>query len=177
MGAIDEVKQKTDIIDIISQHVTLTKAGRTFRALCPFHSEKHPSFYVYPEQQSWHCFGCNTGGDAFSFIMKKQNIDFGEALKQLAQKTGVVLPSKFEPAAESEERQKLYQINQAAALYFHNLLNSTAGEKARSYVTGRGFSPKTIADFQLGYSPNSWEELKNILWTKAIPRASCWPPV
>jgi DNA primase len=166
MGAIDEVKQKTDIIDIISQHVTLTKAGRTFRALCPFHSEKHPSFYVYPEQQSWHCFGCNTGGDAFSFIMKKQNIDFGEALQQLAQKTGVVLPSKFEPGAESEERQKLYQINQAAALYFHNLLNSPAGEKARSYVTGRGFSAKTIADFQLGYSPNSWEELKKYLMDK-----------
>jgi DNA primase len=163
MGAIDEVKQKTDIIDIISQHVTLTKAGRTFRALCPFHSEKHPSFYVYPEQQSWHCFGCNTGGDAFSFIMKKQNIDFGEALKQLAQKTGVVIPSKFEPGAESEERQRIYQVNQAAALYFHNLLNSTAGEKAQSYVTGRGFSAKTIADFQLGYSPNSWEELKKYL--------------
>ena len=166
MGVIDEVKQKTDIIDIISQHVTLTKAGRTFRALCPFHSEKHPSFYVYPEQHSWHCFGCNTGGDAFSFIMKKQNIDFGEALKQLAQKTGVVIPSKFEPGAESEEKQRLYQINQAAALYFHNLLNSTAGEKAQSYVTGRGFSPKTIADFQLGYSPNSWEELKKYLMDK-----------
>ncbi len=166
MGAIDEVKQKTDIIDIISQHVTLTKAGRTFRGLCPFHSEKHPSFYVYPEQQSWHCFGCNTGGDVFSFIMKKQSTDFGEALRQLAQKTGVVIPTRFEPGAESEERQKLYQINQAAALYFQSMLNSPAGEKARSYVTGRGFTPQTIADFQLGYSPNSWEGLKQYLMDK-----------
>ena len=164
MGAIDEVKQRIDIVDIVSQHVTLTKAGRTFRGLCPFHSEKHPSFFVYPEQQSWHCFGCNIGGDVFSFIMKKQNIDFGEALKQLAQRAGVAIPSRFEPGAESEERQRLYQINQAAAQYFHNLLlNSPAGEKAQSYVTGRGFSPKTIADFQLGFSPDSWEGLKHYL--------------
>ncbi len=165
MGVIDEVKQRTDIIDIISQYASLTKAGRTFRALCPFHSEKHPSFFVYPEQQSWHCFGaCNTGGDVFSFIMKKQGIDFGEALRLLAQRAGVAIPSRFEPGAESEERQRLYQVNQAAALYFHNLLlDSPAGEKARSYVIGRGFSPKTIADFQLGFSPNSWEGLKQYL--------------
>jgi len=167
MGAIDEVKQRTDIVDVVGQHVTLTKAGRTFKALCPFHSEKHPSFFVYPEQQSWHCFGCNIGGDVFSFIMKKQNIDFGEALRQLAQRAGVAIPSRFEPAAESEERQRLYQVNQAAAQYFHNLLlNSPAGEKAQSYVTGRGFSPQTIADFQLGFSPDSWEGLKQYLISK-----------
>jgi len=161
MGVIDEVKQRTDIVDIVGQYAKLTKSGRTFRGLCPFHSEKHPSFFVYPEQQSWHCFGaCNTGGDVFSFIMKKQGIDFGEALRQLAQRAGVTIPSRFEPGAESEERQRLYQINQAAALYFHNLLNSTAGEKAKSYVTERGFTPQTISDFQLGYSPDKWEGLK-----------------
>ena len=165
MGVIDEVKQRTDIVDVVGQYVTLTKAGRTFRALCPFHSEKHPSFFVYPEQQSWHCFGaCNTGGDVFSFIMKKQGIDFGEALRLLAQRAGVSIPSRFEPGAEGEERQRLYQANEAAALYFHNLLlDSSAGEKARSYVIGRGFSLKTIADFQLGFSPNSWEGLKQYL--------------
>ena len=164
MSVIDEVKQRTDIIDVAGQYTTLTKSGRTFRALCPFHSEKHPSFYVYPEQQSWHCFGaCNTGGDVFSFIMKKQGIDFGEALRLLAQRAGVTIPSKFEPGAEGEEKQKLYQINQAAALYFHNLLNSPKGKKALSYAAGRGFTPKTIADFQLGYSPNSWEGLKQHL--------------
>jgi DNA primase len=171
MSVIDDVKQKLDIIDIIGQHITLAKSGRTFRGLCPFHGEKHPSFYVYPEQQSWHCFGCNTGGDVFSFIMKKQGIDFGEALRELAQKAGVVIPSKFEPGAESEERQKLYQLNQAAALYFHSLLNSPAGEKARSYVDKRGFTPKTIADFQLGYSLNSWEELKKYLTDKGYTEA------
>ncbi len=167
MGVIDEVKQRTDIIDVIGQYTTLTKSGRTFRALCPFHSEKHPSFYVYPDQQSWHCFGaCNTGGDVFSFIMKKQGIDFGEALRQLAQRAGVTIPSRFEGGAESKAKQKLYQANQAAAQYFNNTLNATAGKKALSYAAGRGFTPKTIADFQLGYSPNSWEGLKQHLADK-----------
>jgi len=164
MSVVDEVKQRTDIVDVVSQYAKLTKSGRTFRALCPFHSEKNPSFFVYPEQQSWHCFGaCNTGGDVFSFVMKKEHIDFGEALRQLAQRAGVTIPSRFEPGAESEERQKLYQINQAAAQYFHNLLNSPAGEKTRGYLKERGFSPQTIADFQLGFSLDSWEALKQHL--------------
>jgi len=165
MGVIDEVKQRVDIVDVVSQYAKLTKAGRTFRGLCPFHSEKNPSFFVYPEQQSWHCFGaCNTGGDVFSFVMRKQSIDFGEALRLLAQRAGVAMPSKFEPGAESEERQKLFQANEAAAQYFHNLLlNSTAGEKAKSYVLGRGLSLKTIADFQLGFSLDSWDALKQYL--------------
>ena len=165
MGVIDEVKQRTDIIEVVSQYTTLKKAGRTFRALCPFHSEKHPSFFVYPEQQSWHCFGaCNTGGDAFSFIMKKEGIDFGEALRLLAQRAGVTISTRPEREAEGKEKAKLYQINEAAAQYFHNLLvNSSAAEKVRNYVVSRGFSSKTISDFQLGFSPNSWEALKQYL--------------
>ena len=168
MSVIDEVKQRTDIVEIIGQYATLNKAGRTFRALCPFHSEKRPSFFVYPEQQSWHCFGaCNTGGDVFSFIMKRENIDFGEALRQLAEKTGVSIPSRFEPASGKDEREKLHQLNEAAAQYFHNLLlNSTAAEKARNYLAGRGVLPKTITDLQLGFSLNSWEALKQYLVEK-----------
>jgi DNA primase len=165
MSVIDEVKQRIDIFEVVSQHVKLTKSGRTFRGLCPFHSEKHPSFFVYPERQSWHCFGaCNTGGDVFSFIMKKEGIDFGEALRLLAQRAGIALPSRLEPGAKRDEQDRLYQINEAAAQYFHNLLlNSPAGEKARSYVASRGLSPETIASFQMGYSPNSWEALKQHL--------------
>ncbi len=165
MGIIDEVKQRTDIVEIIGEYASLTKAGRTFRGLCPFHSEKHPSFFVYPEQQSWHCFGaCNSGGDVFSFIMKKQNIDFGEALRLLAQRGGITIPSRFEPEAKKEERERLYQVNQAAVQYFHNLLlNSPVGEKAREYFTSRGFSPKTVTDFQLGFSLNSWDALRQYL--------------
>ena len=164
MGVIDEVKQRTDIIEVVSQYTTLAKAGRTFRGLCPFHTEKHPSFFVYPEQQSWHCFGCNIGGDVFSFVMKKQNIDFGEALHLLAQKAGVTIPSRFEPQAEEKEKERLYQVNEAAAQYFHDLLlSSPAGKKARDYVASRGLSLETITNFQLGFSPNKWEALKQHL--------------
>jgi len=169
MGVIDEVKQRIDIVEIIGGYVPLTKAGRTFRALCPFHSEKHPSFYVYPERQSWHCFGaCNTGGDVFSFIMKKQGIDFGEALRLLADRVGISIPSRLEPEAGKDERERLYQINAAAAQYFHNLLlNSPDGEKARNYLASRGLSSKSITEFRLGFSPNSWEALKQYLVERA----------
>jgi len=165
MSIIDEIKQRTDIVEVISQYAALTKAGRNFRALCPFHNETRPSFFIYPEQQSWHCFGaCNTGGDVFSFIMKRENIDFGETLRLLAQRAGVTIPSRFEPDTKKDERERLYQVNEAAAQYFHNLLlNSQAGERARNYLARRGFSPKTIADFQLGFSLNSWEALKQYL--------------
>ncbi|HUV75534.1 MAG TPA: DNA primase [Dehalococcoidales bacterium] len=164
MTVISEVKQRTDIVDVVSQYVALKKAGRNLSGLCPFHSEKHPSFFVYPEQQSWHCFGCNTGGDVFSFVMKKENIDFGDVLRLLAQKAGVTIPSKFEREEGKGEKERLYQINEAATQYFHNLLlTSPTAEKARSYVASRGFSAKTITDFQLGFSLNSWESLKQYL--------------
>jgi len=165
MGVIDEVKQKIDIVEVVGEYVPLTKAGRTFRALCPFHSEKHPSFYVYTERQSWHCFGaCNTGGDVFSFIMKKQGIDFGEALRLLAERVGIAIPSRLEPEAGKDERERLYQVNAAATQYFHNLLlNSLAAKKARDYLGRRGLLPKTISDFQLGFSLNSRNALKQYL--------------
>jgi len=168
MSAIDEVKQRTDIVEVVGQYASLKKAGRNLTALCPFHSEKHPSFFVYPEQQSWHCFGaCNTGGDVFSFVMRKEGIDFGEALRLLAQRAGVTLPSRTEREGEKEEKEELYQVNEAAALYFNNLLlNSPAAEKARSYVTSRGFTPQTVTDFQLGFSLDSWEALKQYLREK-----------
>jgi DNA primase len=172
MSAIDEIKQRIDIVEVVSQYAKLTKAGRTFRALCPFHSEKNPSFFVYPEQQSWHCFGaCNTGGDVFSFVMKKEGIDFGEALRQLAQRAGVTLPSRAERGGESKERQRLFQINEAATQYFQSQLDATAGKKAKAYLLKRGLSQKTIADFQLGYSPEKWEALKQHLTSTGYAEA------
>jgi DNA primase len=165
MSTIDEVKQKTDIVEVIGQYVSLSKSGRTFRGLCPFHSEKHPSFFVYPEQGSWHCFGaCNTGGDVFSFIMRKEGIDFGEALRQLAERAGVILPSRAEPGVGRDEKERLYQVNEAAAQYFHDLLlNSPAAERVRNYVAGRGLALETVTKFKLGYSLNSWEALQKHL--------------
>jgi len=169
MSVITEVKQRLDIVELVSEYVTLQKAGRNFKALCPFHSEKHPSFFVFPEQQSWHCFGaCGTGGDIFSFIMKKEGIDFGQALRLLAQRGGITLsPLEATSKAEDEKKERLFQINEAATEYYHHLLSSTkAGEAARSYLARRKVMPETIKEFRLGFSPDAWETLKNYLLGK-----------
>ncbi len=171
MSIVDEVKQRTDITTVIGQYTKLTKAGRYYKALCPFHSERQPSFIVYPEQQSWHCFGaCNTGGDVFSFIMKKEGMSFGDALRLLAERAGVDIPSKWGGEEKKEEKEDLYQINQDAAQYFHNLLlNNPAAEGSRNYLNSRGFSMKSITDFQLGFSLNTWDSLKNFLLERGYP--------
>jgi DNA primase len=169
MSVIAEVKQRLDIVEFVSEYVTLQKAGRNFKGLCPFHTEKHPSFFVFPEQQSWHCFGaCGTGGDIFSFIMKKEGIDFGQALRLLAQRGGITLsPLEAPNKAEDEKKEKLFQINEAATEYYYHLLSSTkAGEVARSYLTRRKVMPETIKEFRLGFSPDAWETIKNYLLGK-----------
>ncbi len=166
MSAITEVKQRLDIVEFISEYVTLQKAGRNFKGLCPFHSEKHPSFFVFPEQQSWHCFGaCGTGGDIFSFIMRKEGIDFGQALRVLAQRSGVTLGSREAPSkAEDEKKERLFQINETAAEYYYHILSATkAGATGRSYLTKRNIMPETIKDFRLGFGPDAWETIKNYL--------------
>ena len=165
MSAIDEIKQRLDIVEIIGQYVTLTKSGRNFRALCPFHNEKTPSFFVFPDRQSWHCFGaCSTGGDAFAFIMKKENMDFSEALRRLADKVGVTLPSSREFDTQKEARERFYQVNDIAARYYHSLLTtSAAGEKAKAYLKSRGLTTASIDEFRLGYALDSWDALKTQL--------------
>lgn len=168
MGVIDETKQRVDIVEIVSDYVPgLKKAGRNFKALCPFHPERVPSFYVFPERQSWHCFGaCGTGGDVFSFVMRKEAVDFGEALRILAQKAGVSLTPK-QPDESQREAERLKEINEAAAEYYHYLLlHPSAGEGARNYLAQRGISDKTIEEFQLGFSPDSWEALREQLMKK-----------
>ena len=128
MSAIDEIKQRLDIVDIIGDYIQLQKAGRNLKALCPFHSEKHASFYVFPEKQTWHCFGaCGTGGDIFSFIMKKENIGFSETLQLLANRAGVSLDSGRENRVDSDKKNRLFQINEMACEHYHHLLlNSDA---------------------------------------------------
>ena len=169
MSAINEVKQKTDIVEVVSDYVSLQKAGRNFRALCPFHSEKHPSFFVFPEQQTWHCFGaCGTGGDVFSFVMKKEGVDFGQALRLLAQRAGITLSSPTKQTSVQErEKQRLSQINEAAAEFYHHVLSTTqAGQPARSYLSHRKVTLESINGFRLGFSPDSWEALRNFLMSK-----------
>jgi DNA primase len=164
MSTVDEVKQRLDIVDVVGQHVALQKAGRNFRALCPFHTERSPSFYVFPDRQTWHCFGaCGTGGDVISFVMKKEGLEFRDALQLLAQRAGVALPA---PSGEREDsrREVLRRANEAAARFFHNaLLNSPDAGRALEYVRGRGLNQDTVVSFQLGYAPDSWEGLKRHL--------------
>jgi DNA primase len=169
MTTITEIKQRLDIVEVITEYVPLQKAGRNFKGSCPFHSEKHPSFFVFPEQQTWHCFGaCGTGGDVFSFIMKKEGVDFGQSLRLLAQRAGITLGPPETPAkAEDKEKEKLFHINEAAAQYYHHLLlNTKAGEAARDYLSKRNVALETIMEFQLGFSPDSWEAIKNYLMDK-----------
>lgn len=170
MSAIDDVKQRLDIVQVISEYMNLQKSGRNFKALCPFHSEKTPSFFVFPERQSWHCFGaCGTGGDVISFVMKKEGLDFGQVLRLLANKAGVTLvtPTTLPKETINKERDKLFEINEAAAEYYHHLLlNTSAGRIARDYVAQRGLSSQTNNDFQLGYSPDTWEAIRQYLMDK-----------
>lgn len=165
MSAIEEVKQRTDIVEIVGQYTSLSKSGRTLRGLCPFHSEKTPSFFVYPDQQSWHCFGaCGSGGDVFSFLMKKEGIGFGEALRLLGERAGINIAPRFENRERKDERDRLYQINGVAANYYHNiLLSSPAAKRAREYIADRGLREDIVARFKLGYSLNSRDALKSYL--------------
>ncbi|MDP2920604.1 MAG: DNA primase, partial [Dehalococcoidia bacterium] len=165
MTTLEEVKSRLDIVEVVGRYAQLQKAGRNFKALCPFHNEKTPSFFVFPERQSWHCFGaCNTGGDALSFVMKKEGMSFGEALRFLADKVGVLMPTRIEAGPGRDEKERIYQANEVAAQFYHNLLVTTAqAEKVRDYLAKRGLNAKAISGFQLGYSPASWEALKQYL--------------
>ncbi len=166
MSVVDEIKERLDIVDVISGYVPLKKAGRNFKGLCPFHAEKTPSFIVFPDTQSWHCFGaCGTGGDVFSFIMKRENLEFSEALRLLAKRAGVELaPRGAAETAEEKRKERLREINAAAAQYFHNLLlQSGEGARAREYLAERAIAAETVRAFQLGYALDTWEALKGHL--------------
>ncbi|TSC53775.1 MAG: DNA primase, partial [Microgenomates group bacterium LiPW_31] len=140
------------------------KTGRNFKALCPFHSETIPSFIVSPERQIWHCFGaCNEGGDIFKFLMKIENLEFGEALRELAKRAGVKL-TRFKPSESEKQKQLLYEINHLAAEFYHYLLlNHSVGRQALRYILGRGISKPSLQLFKLGFAPNTWESLQKFL--------------
>ena len=165
MSAIEEIKQKLDIVEIAGQYTQLAKSGKNFKGICPFHQEKHGSFFVFPDRQSWHCFGaCSTGGDIFSLVMKKEGLDFGDALKLLASRAGVVLPSPVRLKEDKNKHDRLFQINDAARDYYHEQLkNSVEAEKARNYVNKRGINARSLSDFKLGYSLTGRDNLRKHL--------------
>lgn len=159
---IEEIKQKIDIVGLVSSYIKLEKTGANYRAICPFHAEKKPSFFVSPARQIWHCFGCAAGGDIFKFIMQIEGIEFGDALRMLAQKAGVEL-KKQDPRIITE-RKRLYEICDRASKFFEKQLSlSLAGKKAKEYLLERGINEESIKKWRIGYSPESWRALFDFL--------------
>jgi DNA primase len=165
VSVVDDIKARLDIVDVVSDTVNLKKSGRSYTGFCPFHTNtKTPSFVVFPDTQSWRCFGaCADGGDVFSFVMKREGLDFRGVIELLAQRAGVKLPEVgARSAGHSEENDKLLDLTAAAALYFHQILTtSSAAAKTRDYLAQRELTAETITTFQLGYALDEWEALKS----------------
>ncbi len=168
---IEEIRNRVNIVDLVSEYVTLKKAGRNYLGLCPFHKEKTPSFTVNAEKQIYHCFGCGEGGNAFSFLMKISNLTFPEAVRHLAGKSGVALPSReFTPEEKSHRdlREILIRANRLAAAYYEKTLRSAAGARGREYLEKRGIRPDVVETFRLGYAPEGWRGLRDHLQREKI---------
>lgn len=169
MTSIKEVKERLDLVETVSTYVNLKRSGQTYKGLCPFHSEKTPSFVVYPDTQTWYCFGaCADGGDIFDFVEKIEGLDFAGTLEMLAQQAGVELaPQTDAEIQRAEAKDRLKDVSAAAARYFHNLLiNNPAGKVARDYLTGRGIERNAWDAFQLGYALDEWDGLIGYLTQK-----------
>lgn len=168
---LDEILQRCDITEVIQNYIPLKKAGRNFKALCPFHHEKTPSFIVSPDKQIFHCFGCGVGGDVFAFVMKYERMEFPEAVHYLAKKAGVelLLQTEQNHTAKPSNTSLLYKINELAAWYFHqNLLKTQQADKARVYLKNRGITNQTIENFRIGYAFDLWDGVLNFLSKKGI---------
>ncbi|MEA2633991.1 MAG: primase [Chloroflexota bacterium] len=152
--AVQEIKDRLDLVDLVSEHLRLQKAGRDLKGLCPFHQEKTPSFYVSPEKQLWHCYGCQKGGDHFTFIQDIEHVDFKGALRLLADKTGVVLEESPGAGRQRELKRTIQRLNLLAAQYFHHiLLENQAGQRALIQLESRGVTRASMTEFQLGFAP------------------------
>lgn len=166
---IQQLKQSCDMERIVSGYLPLKKKGRYLVGLCPFHSEKSPSFYVYPQNQSFYCFGCGAGGDVITFIRRIENLEYMEAVKLLADRCGLELPMDSDQSdARSMLKKRVLEINRESARFFHSCLMSEQGRQAYEYLISRGRDRKTIRHFGLGYAPAGWDGLLNHLRAKGF---------
>src|ERR1700733_477675 len=167
----DRVKQQADIVRVIGEYVRLKKGGQNFTGLCPFHSEKSPSFAVHPVKQIYHCFGCGVGGDVFKFIMEMEKCDFPEAVRTVATKSGIAVPSPRERSPEERKEQQqrtaLVEMHREAAAFFARQLEGTPeGRAARGYLSDRGLDAEALERFGLGYAPSGGDILARQLKAK-----------
>jgi len=171
---LETVRDRSDLIAVVSEYLSLKKAGQNYIGLCPFHQEKTPSFTVSPGKQIFHCFGCGVGGNIFQFLMKIEGVPFPEALQRLAEKAGVSLPAKGDTRPENpakKEAEEIYRLNEAAAVYFHdNLLNKPEGEKALAYLKGRGITVETMKVFSIGFALPGYDHLLKVFRGKFSAR-------
>ena len=165
---IEELRYRCDIEQIISSYTQLKRTGRTLKGLCPFHSEKTPSFVVYPENHSFYCFGCAAGGDVITFIRMAEHLEYIEAIRFLAEKVGMTVPEDAKDDIFAKQKTRMLELNREAARFFHSVLISPQGKRGLDYFRERGLSDKTIRKFGLGYSPDSWDSLKNHLRQKGF---------
>jgi DNA primase len=161
---IQRVRDSSDIVSVVSEYVSLKKAGSSYKGLCPFHSEKSPSFIVSPSRHTFHCFGCGKGGNVITFVMELEKMPFPEALRHLAAKAGVPLPTQQDSAQDLEkdrQRERMLALNELAGKLYHEKLLSAEGQGARDYYKGRGFTKEMAVKFQIGFAPPGWDFLKN----------------
>lgn len=163
---LDDLRRRADIESTVSSYVSLKRKGKILTGLCPFHNEKTPSFTVYPETQSYYCFGCGNGGDVITFIRNIENLDYMEAVKLLADRHGVSMPQDGYDSGLSKKRTEMYGANREAARFFHAKLYSLEGRQGLEYFYSRGLTDDTIRRFGLGYAPDSWHDLENYLVSK-----------
>ncbi len=166
----ERVRAATDVVELVGQYVKLRRVGSNWQGLCPFHHERTPSFNVSPERQNYYCFGCHNGGDVFSFVMEQEGLDFKEALLFLAKRAGIPVEAAFERGGGRSRHDLFYRINESSAEFYHKLLaRSPQGERALEYLQRRGIGEQSIADFQLGFAPQSWRQLHDHLSAQDFP--------
>src|SRR5919106_1405175 len=166
-GIVAEIKSKLPVVDVVGETVALKRAGTVHKGLCPFHAEKTPSFIVTPDRETWHCFGCGEHGDIFTFVMRRDGLDFREALARLAERAGVELSARS--AGEDRRRRRLREALEAAIAWYREvLLQARQAERARAYLAERGFTEATQERFGIGYAPNTWEALSTRLRSKGF---------